>query len=243
VSRRGRNGNCLAAIDVAILAGGMGTRTQAVLGNTPKVLAPIGGRPFLEILLDQLQGFGARRIILCLGHLADRVLDHIENHSRTGLEIVPVVEHEPLGTAGALRLARKEFRSDPVMALNGDTFVDANLCRFVRAHREMGTDLGILCARVEDQSRYASINIDDGGLIRDFVEKDPASTEGGIVSAGVYLFSDAMLDQLALSVGPSLEMDFFASLPAGTIGSYAPEGGFIDIGTPESLSRAANGLC
>lgn len=242
MNKHGFNGSCLASIDVAIIAGGMGTRTRAMLGDTPKVLAPVGDRPFLDILLDRLQEFGAHRIVLCLGHLADKVVDHIDMHPRPGLEIIPVVESEPLGTAGAVRLARKELHSDLVIVMNGDTFVDADLCRFVQAYREMGAGLGILCARVDDRSRFASLDIDAAGLVRKFVEKDPALAGGGIVSAGVYLFSRAMLERLAQSTGPSLETDFFASLPAGTIGSYVPEGGFIDIGTPESLSRVADGL-
>ncbi|MBM3572744.1 MAG: hypothetical protein FJX52_10375, partial [Alphaproteobacteria bacterium] len=52
-------------IDVAILAGGLGTRIRGVLGDTPKVLAPIhcngGARPFLDILLNWLSREGVRR--------------------------------------------------------------------------------------------------------------------------------------------------------------------------------------
>lgn len=233
---------CLESIDVAILAGGLGTRIKSVLGDTPKVLAPIDGRPFLDILLDQLQGFGARRVVLCLGHLAKRVVDHIEVHPREDMEIVPVIEFEPLGTAGALRLAREKVGSDPVMAMNGDTFVNTDLCRFVQAYRESKAGLGILCARVQDRERYASIEVDEAGVIRKFVEKNPELTGGGIVNAGVYLFSSAMLDTLVESSGPSLETDFLATRPVGTVKAWIPDGGFIDIGTPESLLRASNGL-
>jgi len=241
VNVRAPGSDCLAAIDIAIIAGGLGTRIKSVLGDTPKVLAPVGGRPFLETLLDQLQEFGARRVVLCLGHLADGVIDHVERHPRADLEIVPVVEREPLGTAGALRLARDELKSDTVMAMNGDTFVDADFCRFVEAYRQSGAGLGILCSRVGDRARYASIDIDDAGRVRRFVEKNASLRGGGIVSAGVYLFSAEMLDRLAGGSGPSLEMDFLAMLPAGTINAYVPDGGFVDIGTPESLSRASDG--
>lgn len=236
------NGKCLDSIDVAILAGGLGTRIKSVLGDTPKVLAPIDGRPFLDILLDQLQGFGARRIVLCLGHLAEHVVDYIENHPRADMEIVPVIEFEPLGTAGALRLAQKKLVSDPVMVINGDTFINADFCRFVQAYRESKAGLSVLCSRIDDSSRYASIEVDEAGFIRKFIEKDTELTGGGIVNAGVYLFSSAMLDTLVESSGPSLEMDFLATLPVGTVKAYVPEGGFIDIGTPESLLRASDEL-
>lgn len=234
--------DCLGSINIAIIAGGLGTRIRSVLGDTPKVLAPVGGRPFLEILLDQLQQFGARRIVLCLGHLASSVIDHVEKHPRAGLEIVPVIEPQPLGTAGALRLARQQLISDPVMVMNGDTFVNTDFGPFLDAFRRADQGIAMLCSRVEDRSRYASIDVDDAGRILKFVEKNKALKGGGIVNAGVYLFSSTMLDRLGKSSGPSLELDFFADLPAGSISSYIPAGSFIDIGTPESLSEAAKEL-
>ena len=72
---------CLADVDVAILAGGLGTRIQGVLGETPKVLAPINGRPFLDYLIVWLESFGARRIVLCLGHRAETVVEYMRNRT------------------------------------------------------------------------------------------------------------------------------------------------------------------
>ena len=63
---------CLAALDVLVIAGGLGTRIQSALGDTPKLLAPIGGRPYLAYLLDWLRRFGAKRIVLGLGHRRKR---------------------------------------------------------------------------------------------------------------------------------------------------------------------------
>src|SRR4051812_6831922 len=85
----------LASVDVAVLAGGLGTRLRSVLGETPKILAPVAGRPFLDHLLDWLAGFGARRVVLCLGVGADMVLEQLaaqaERHPPK-IEIVPSVE-------------------------------------------------------------------------------------------------------------------------------------------------------
>jgi len=55
---------CLKDIDIVILAGGLGTRIQDALGDTPKILAPIGDLPFLDILLSRLAGFGVKRVVL-----------------------------------------------------------------------------------------------------------------------------------------------------------------------------------
>ena len=233
---------CLANIDVVILAGGLGTRISKILGNTPKILAPVGDSPFLEILLDQLQSFGARRIILCLGHLSEKIIDHLKEFPRAKLEITSVVEPKPLGTAGAVRLVSNKFASDPVMVMNGDTFVDTDFCRFVESFHRSNLEAAMLCTKVDDRSRYASIEVDDKGRVVKFLEKNVNLSGSGLVNAGVYLFSSSMVQRLAEYSGPSLELNFFSVLPAKTIQTYVPDGEFIDIGTPESLSRVSKGL-
>src|SRR5258708_12180186 len=92
----------LASIDVAVLAGGLGTRLRPVLGETPKILAPIGGRPYLDHLLSWLAGFGATRVVLCLGFRAELVLDHVKRNPFPGLEVVTSIEPDPPPPAGPL---------------------------------------------------------------------------------------------------------------------------------------------
>lgn len=231
------SGEGLEQVDVAVLAGGLGTRIRPVLGDVPKVLAPVGDRPFLDHLIEWLRGFGARRLVLCLGHGADQVIDHLARNPAQGLEIVPSVEPEPLGTAGAIRFARPHLTSEPVLVLNGDTFVDVDMAGFVARHRAQGASLSLLCMQVPSVARYGSIAVDGQGYIARFREKGLVLDRPGLVSAGHYLFSQSMLDALVQRPGPSLESDFLEALPAGTIRAEVGHGGFIDIGTPESLAK------
>src|SRR3984957_21257435 len=71
---------CLASLDVLVIAGGLGTRIQSALGDTPKLLAPIVGRPYLAYLLDWLRRFGGQRVVLGLGHPAQAVIEFLERH-------------------------------------------------------------------------------------------------------------------------------------------------------------------
>jgi len=229
----------LAEIDVAVLCGGLGTRLRSVLGETPKILAPISGRPFLDHLLSWLAGSGARRVILCLGYRAEPVLAHLAAHPFPGIEIIPSIEPEPRGTAGALRLAVPHLRSDPVLVMNGDTFVDADLAAFVAAHQARKSSASILCAGVPSTARYGRLDIDEGGRIRQFREKDPTDARPGTINAGLYLFSRPWLQEFAGGTGASLERDVFGSAPAGTFSAIAADGvTFLDIGTPESFAQA-----
>lgn len=231
---------CLASIDVFVIAGGLGTRIAPVLGDRPKLLAPISDRPYLAYLLDWLARFGANRIVLGLGHQAQSIVDFLaHNPSRhEDQEVVTLVEPQPLGTAGAIRFARRQLRTDPVLIVNGDSFADADLCQFVAHHLTAKAKATLLCAEVDNAGRYGRVELDHRGRIRSFVEKDPQYHGGGVVNAGVYLFSAALLDEIAAGNASSLERDVFERAPKSSLHAFAGRFRFIDIGTPESLAAA-----
>jgi NDP-sugar pyrophosphorylase family protein len=231
---------CLAALDVLVIAGGLGTRIQSALGDTPKLLAPIGDRPYLAYLLDWLRRFGARRIVLGLGHRAQAVIDFLDRNKTAygDLTVETVVEPRPLGTAGAIRFARPNLRSDPVLVMNGDSFADADLCAFVAHHRRGQAKATLLCAEVDDAGRYGRVELDGKGRIRGFIEKDPSFHGRSAVSAGVYLFSAVLLDEIAAGDAASLEHDVFGRAASSSLNGFAGPFAFIDIGTPESLKLA-----
>lgn len=229
----------LSDIDVVVLAGGLGTRIQAVLGDTPKLLAPVGERTYLDLLLDWLQGFGARRIILSLGHLADKIVSYIDEHPRAGLEIISVIEPEPMGTAGALRFVRNQVNTDVALVMNGDSWIDADLVALCNAQVHGDTVGTLLCVHVADAGRYGKIEISENHRIAVFSEKQQDAGPG-LINAGVYAFSKLAWDMIVDSDGRSLERDIFAKQPDCLAAFDAGDVPFIDIGTPESLAQAAS---
>jgi len=224
--------------DVLILAGGLGTRLSGLLSDLPKILAPIEGRPFLDYLLIWLKGQGVVRVILGLGHKAEPVRAYLAAHTLPGLEVIPAVEPQPLGTAGAVGFAFPNLQSDPVMVMNGDTVVEANLGAFIASHRNCGATASVLCARVQDPGRYGRLEIDAADRIMRFDEKNAAASAPSWVNAGVYLFSRTMLEGIAKLERGSLERDVLERMPPGSIHAFQTEGRFLDIGTPESLAQA-----
>src|SRR5437660_12454678 len=89
-----------------LLVGGLGTRLHSVLPSTPKPLASVWNKSFLELLVRQLRYQGIHRLVMCTGYLADR----IENEFGDGHDWDVTIEHSrepiPLGTGGAVKLAR-----------------------------------------------------------------------------------------------------------------------------------------
>jgi len=233
----------LQKIDVLILAGGRGTRISPVLGATPKILAPVRNETFLDILVSWLREHGAHNIILSLGHLSENVIDYLSTRSFENVTIKTSVEEEPLGTAGAIRLATPLVTSEVLLVMNGDTWLEADFNIFIENHIQSDAEMSILCTRVDDISRYGSLEIGSDGFIYGFSEKDESKSGPGYISAGIYLFSRKALDRLMQSTGKSLESDFIQKLPFGTTrGHIISNARFIDIGTPETLEMAADVL-
>jgi mannose-1-phosphate guanylyltransferase len=230
--------NSLHGVQVAILAGGLGTRIRGVLGDTPKVLAPVGDKTYLDHLIADLKARGVTKVTLMLGHLADKVIAHCQA-AHYDLPVDWVVEPQPLGTGGAVRFAREKLVDDPVLVMNGDTWLQADYAAFLRAHKQSGRLVTLLCVQVENAARYGRVVLDEDHAITAFQEKDPNTTVAGVINGGVYLLSQAGLDALCATHAASLEKDFFEQRADGTLGAFVADNAtFIDIGTPESLKQA-----
>jgi NDP-sugar pyrophosphorylase family protein len=101
-----------------LLAGGLGMRLRPYTMNIPKPLLPLGDKPTMEIVLRQLAASGFDRVVISLGHLPELVEALLGDGTRYGLSIEYVVEDEPLGTAGSLRLV--DDLDDSFLLMNGD---------------------------------------------------------------------------------------------------------------------------
>src|SRR5947209_4631928 len=100
--------------DAVILCGGAGTRLRSVHANSPKSMAEIAGRPFLELLLKQLHRHGFERVILALGYQGDAIRAYF-GERMCGVKIIYSAERLPLGTGGAVRNAAHLISSASVL--------------------------------------------------------------------------------------------------------------------------------
>jgi D-glycero-alpha-D-manno-heptose 1-phosphate guanylyltransferase len=225
-----------ASIRAFVLCGGLGTRLRSVLSDRPKSMASVAGRPFLELILRQLHGQGIRKVILGTGYRAEQIEQYFQTGADLGLSIEYSREAEPLGTGGAAKLAEK-FLSDPVVVVNGDSYVEWNLSEALALQAQRNAKAVIVLQAVPDVSRYGSVTIDDEGRITEFVEKR-ARTGSGLINAGVYLLQKEVLAELPAGRAISLEREVFPRLLGRPIYGMVSRGIFIDIGIPQDLARA-----
>ena len=230
-------------MEAIILAGGLGTRLASRLKGLPKTMAPVAGRPFLQILLTQLRRAGCARVLLSVGHLHSVIQDHF-GAAFEAMAIDYVVESAPLGTGGAIRLALAQAREDSVLVLNGDTFLDADYAAMMRFHAAEGAPVTLAVVHRGDLSRYGSVTI-EGRRVVGFEEKGRtgAGPKQGWISAGTYVLTRNLAWPPALPEKFSIEFDFFVPQVARLRpAAFTVEGYFLDIGIPEDYDRAQTEL-
>ena len=220
--------------EAIILAGGRGTRLQAVVSDVPKPLAPIGGRPFLEYQLRFLVRQGFSHVVLSVGYKREHIVLRFGSHFDT-LRITYCAEDEPLGTGGAIKASLNRCESDSVFVFNGDTFADVDCDAIAAIYRRTNKPV-LVGASVPEGSRYGSLE-----LRGDFVVglKDDAVVGAAIINAGCYLLPRRLFDASSTISSFSFENDFLrTALPRRPFSLYQTYGIFIDIGVPQDYLRA-----
>ncbi|MGX9961867.1 HAD-IIIA family hydrolase [Roseomonas sp. F4] len=217
----------------AILVGGRGTRLGALTDAIPKPMVEVAGRPFLDWLVEEVARFGIPRITLMAGYLGHTIRDRYDGQMVRGSRVEVVVEPEPLGTGGGLRLFAGRLE-DEFLLLNGDTRFDVNLLDLpLHAGDALAT---LALRRTAPGARYGTVEVSDEGRISGFAARSPERT--GPINGGIYWLRKPILDH----IGPgavSLESDVFPKLAqAGMLRGGLYDGAFIDIGIPEDLAAA-----
>ncbi len=175
-----------------ILAGGLGKRLRPLTEDKPKVLLPVAGRPILEWQIHWLKFHGFRDIVLCVGYLWEKIKEKIHNGDKLGVNVTYVVEHEPLGTGGALKNAERELEdSDIFIVINGDILTNIDLEKF---YMSLNGNVGVI-ALVPLPSPFGIVDFDKETLkIKSFIEKPRIKDYW--INAGVYMFSKEVFNYL-----------------------------------------------
>lgn len=225
-------------MEAVILAGGFGTRLRGIVSDLPKPMAPVAGRPFLEILLSSLAKKGFKRAVLSVGYMADKISSHFGGHY-AGIELIYEVEQEPLGTGGAIRAALERCTSDHVFVFNGDTYLDVEADQLEKLWQSKRSPL-IVVREVPDTARFGRVDL-EGQKVSAFREKGISGP--GLVNAGCYVLPKDALNAFPVNTNFSIETEYL-SKEFNRIGLYGfiTHGYFIDIGVPEDYLRAQTEL-
>ena len=221
-----------------ILAGGLGTRLRSAVPDLPKPMAPVGGRPFLEHLMDYWIDQGVKQFILSVGYMKEVVMGHFGTSYRK-IPLTYAVEKEPLGTGGGLLLAAKGLK-EPFLVLNGDTFFEVSLTELYKFHSEQSSECTFSLFRTTEIGRYMGVEVKEYGEITSL--KSDKLQANRFANGGVYLISPSFIAKTKFVPGLklSLEDDILPAFSAqgGKLYGFEFTGSFIDIGVPEDYFRS-----
>jgi NDP-sugar pyrophosphorylase family protein len=233
--------SALASVPLVVIAGGLGTRLRGTLApGLPKILAPVGGRPFVDLLIGQMYKRGLRRVFLALGYGSEEVVAYVERARWPKSLILDwCIEPTPVGTAGALRHAFESLKGRTWLVVNGDSISDVDPGALLSFHRACHARATLAVAPVRNARRFGTVHCAADGSVTAFAEKSAAGA--GLVSCGIYAIDREAIESIPRGASCSLENDLFPRMIGR--GLYATRAGtrFVDIGTPASL-RAAQRL-
>jgi mannose-1-phosphate guanylyltransferase len=227
-------------MDVIVLAGGFGTRLRPWTEGRAKPLLPLLDKTLLERVIEVVPSGMVDRVVVAAGYGIDEMESFLAG-ANLPYEIVISVEHEAMGTGGAVALARQHLSGQgPVLVLNGDLISSVDVTALVVHHAATGSKATLSLWEVEDPSRFGVCDLDESGMIGRFQEKPEPGTEfSNLINAGCYLIERDVLNGLS-SDKHSMEREVFPGLAeAGGMAGLAFTGYFVDAGTPESFIEAA----
>jgi D-glycero-alpha-D-manno-heptose 1-phosphate guanylyltransferase len=199
-------------------------------------MAPVNGLPFLHYVFKYLEEQNCQSIILSLGYMHEVILNWLEQENPF-IPVSYVIEQEPLGTGGGIRLAMEKAGDEHVVVLNGDTMFRADLSQLLAFHNEKDATTTLALKPMQQFERYGSVCIDEHGLVRAFEEKKFRSE--GLINGGVYAINRKQFMEKRLPPQFSFEKDYLEAFVAeGRFYGRAIDKYFIDIGIPEDYQQA-----
>lgn len=177
-----------------ILAAGYATRLYPLTENFPKPLLPVGGKPILDWLVDDIAAAGlADEFVVVSNH---RFAEHFEQWAAGKALPIAVVDdgtstnETRLGAVADIQFAvRQRGISDDLLVIAGDNVLDFSLAGFIRFAQEKGTSC-VMCHEENDlarQQRTAIITRDENDRITSYEEK-PREPKGNLAVPPFYFY-------------------------------------------------------
>lgn len=235
-------------IDVAvIMAGGKGSRLRSITNDEiPKPMVPVDGKPLLEYQVEKLKAYGIKKIVMIVGHLGEKIVDHFKDGKNFGVEIDYIFEKEPLGTAGAFYYLKDKIDAKDFMLVFGDVFFDMDFDRMEDFHFKNSALTTLLAHPNGHPYDSDLIRTDDTGRVIGFDSKHNVRDYwyDNMVNAGMYIINRKLLDLVKEPVKTDFEKDILANqvkLGANIYAYHTPE--YVkDVGTVDRINATVEEL-
>ena len=235
-------------IDVAvIMAGGKGSRLRSITNDEiPKPMVPVDGKPLLEYQVEALKEYGIKKIVMIVGHLGEKIMEHFKDGKDFGVDIDYIVEKEPLGTAGAFYYLKDKTEAKDFLLVFGDVFFDIDFDRMEDFHFKNDALTTLLAHPNGHPYDSDLIQTDDNGKVIGFDSKNNVRDYwyDNMVNAGMYVINRELLELVGEPVKIDFEKDILANQVKNEANIYAyhsPE--YVkDVGTVDRINATVEEL-
>lgn len=235
-------------IDVAvIMAGGKGSRLRSITNDEiPKPMVPVEGKPLLEYQVEALKEYGIKKIVMIVGHLGEKIMDHFKDGKDFGVDIDYIVEKDPLGTAGAFYYLKDKTDAKDFLLIFGDVFFDIDFDRMEDFHFKNAALTTLLAHPNGHPYDSDLIQTDDNGKVIGFDSKNNVRDYwyDNMVNAGMYVINRELLELVGEPVKIDFEKDILANQVKNGANIYAyhsPE--YVkDVGTVDRINATVEEL-
>lgn len=176
---------------VVLMAGGLGSRLGELTQNCPKPMLDIGGKPILEIVLENFINVGFRHFFLAVNYLSEIIIEHFGDGARLGCRIQYLKEPMRMGTAGALSLLPSQTM--PFLVANADILTHLNMRCLLQEHLAHNSPATMVVRKHSMQLAYGVVESDENGNLTDIKEKPTVDVH---ISTGIYALSPSVLPQI-----------------------------------------------
>lgn len=176
-----------------LIAGGKGERLRPLTKDKPKAMISLMGRPIMSYILQWLESYGIRDIIVSCGYLHEVIQEYFGDGRSYNLNLKYVIEDSPLGRGGGIKQAMKSLSGtdESVIALNADAITNLNLREFIEFHKNNNGIASLVSVPLV--SSYGIVDISHDNNVITFREKPELPFW---INAGIYILERRIFDML-----------------------------------------------
>lgn len=222
-----------------ILAGGVGAKLRPYTYEMPKSLLPIKGKPLLEYMIENLKKAEIYDVMICVGHLGEKIKEYFGDGKRFGVNIKYSEEKTPLGTGGAIKKVKSFIGDDPFLVIHGDVLVDLNLKDLLNFHKEQETIGTATLTTIHNPANMGRLRLHGLKIVNFSNRPKNNEDENHLVNTGVYVFDKKIFEYFPKNETSFMLEDILPKLISDRkIAGFFFDGKWFDVGTMESYEEA-----